>query len=321
MQTPYISKVFHYLPAPGQFVNKLPKYEDGDTQEVMNLKAEALIAGEKNELVTLGGWGGCIVFGFDHTIVNVAGKRDFRILGNAFGANANPRPDPPFGGSCEPGIIMVAYDKNKNGKPDEDEWYEIRGSGNMTAEGEPWYQIAKDKGQDVATYRNYEMTYFRPTSETPQEAGEIDNPGSFTTIKEYIRWKDNQGKEGYKIKNVYHDQSYYPGWIKDDQITYKGIRIADNGISEKEDGSYYVLYAYRYGYVDNFPNLDARSAIDIDWAVDKNGNKVHLPGIDFVKVYNGVDKENGWLGEASTEVAGGQDLHMLGEDVDTIEGI
>lgn len=321
MQTPYISKVFHYLPAPGQFVNKLPKYEDGDTQEVMNLKAEALIAGEKNELVTLGGWGGCIVFGFDHTIVNVAGKRDFRILGNAFGANANPRPDPPFGGSCEPGIIMVAYDKNKNGKPDEDEWYEIRGSGNMTAEGEPWYQIAKDKGQDVATYRDYEMTYFRPTSETPQEAGEIDNPGSFTTIKEYIRWKDNQGKEGYKIKNVYHDQSYYPGWIKDDQITYKGIRIADNGISEKEDGSYYVLYAYRYGYVDNFPNLDARSAIDIDWAVDKNGNKVHLPGIDFVKVYNGVDKENGWLGEASTEVAGGQDLHMLEEDVDTIEGI
>lgn len=93
------------------------------------------------------------MFGFDHTIVNVAGKRDFRILGNAFGANANPRPDPPFGGSCEPGIIMVAYDKNKNGKPDEDEWYEIRGSGNMTAEGEPWYQIAKDKGQDVATYR------------------------------------------------------------------------------------------------------------------------------------------------------------------------
>lgn len=82
-----------------------------------------------------------------------------------------------------------------------------------------------------------------------------------------------------------------------------------------------MLYAYRYGYVDNFPNLDARSAIDIDWAVDKNGNKVHLPGIDFVKVYNGVDKENGWLGEASTEVAGGQDLHMLGEDVDTIEGI
>lgn len=321
MQTPYIAKVFDYLPAPGQFVNKLPKYEEGDTQEVMNLKAAALITGETNELVSLGGWGGYIVFGFDHTIVNLPGKCDFRILGNSFGANANPRPNPPFGGSCEPGIIMVGYDKNGNGKPDEDEWYEIRGSGNVTAENEPWYQIAKDKGQDVHTFRNYEMTYYRPKSEEKEAEGVTDNPNAFIVISRYIRWTDNQNREGYKIKNVYHSQSYYPAWIKADQITYKGIRMADNGISEKADGSYYVLYAYRYGYVDNYPNTDNRSAIDIDWAVDKNGNKVDLPGIDFVKVYNGVDKENGWLGEASTEVAGGEDLHILGKDVNTIEGI
>lgn len=36
--TPYITKVLDYRPAPGQFVNVMPEYEDGDTQESMNKK-------------------------------------------------------------------------------------------------------------------------------------------------------------------------------------------------------------------------------------------------------------------------------------------
>ena len=36
--SPYISQVIDYHPAPGQFVNSLPRYEEGDTQETMNLK-------------------------------------------------------------------------------------------------------------------------------------------------------------------------------------------------------------------------------------------------------------------------------------------
>lgn len=316
-QTPYIKDVFDFLPAPGQFVNDLPKYEPGDTQEIMNNKVKNRISGEKNELISLGGWGGYVVFGFDHTIPNVDGRCDFRVLGNAFGAAANPRPNAPFGGSCEPGVIMVAYDKNKNGKPDDDEWYEIKGSGNTTPETELWYDMALKNKNDARTFSKYEMTYFRPRSEEKEIDGVIDNPKSFAIINNYIKWTDNQGKEGYKIKNVYHRQSYYPGWVKEDKITYKGIRLADNGIDESGQGSYYVLYAYRYGYADNYPNNDDRSAIDIDWAVTKEGKPANLPGIDFVKVINGVDKENGWLGEASTEVTGAQDLHMLGKNIPT----
>ncbi len=316
-RTPYIANVFDYLPAPGQFVNELPKYTEGDTHEDMVAKTGASLIGKNATMITLGGFGGYVVFGFDHTVVNVEGKCDFRINGNAFGALANPRPDAPFGGSCEPGIVMVAYDKNKNGKPDEDEWYEIKGSGNVTAEDEAWYQMAVDNKNDVRTFRDYEMTYYRPKTEEPDEPGTIDHPNHFTTIYKYIRWTDNKGQEGYKIKNVYHKQTYYPAWIKEDKITYKGIRLADNGIDESGQGSYYVLYAYRYGYVDNYPNNHDNSAIDIDWAIDKDGKPANLPGIDFVKVYNGVDKENGWLGEASTEVAGAHDLHMLGANIDT----
>lgn len=72
-------------------------------------------------MISLGGFGGYVVVGFDHTITNVTGKRDFRVLGNAFYSAANPDSDAPEGGSCEPGVIMVAYDKNQNGMPDEDD--------------------------------------------------------------------------------------------------------------------------------------------------------------------------------------------------------
>ena len=64
-------------------------------------------------------------------------------------------------------------------------------------------------------------------------------------------------------------------------------------------------------------NASDDSAIDIDWAVDANGNKVHLPGVDFIKIYTGVNQENGWLGECSTEVKGVEDLHILEQDIET----
>lgn len=322
--SPYIAKVFDYMPAPGQFVNKLPEYEEGDTHSDMVQKANEWLVGADAWTITLGGWGGYVVFGFDHTIVNVAGRRDFRINGNAFGS-AMSRPGAPFGGSCEPGIIMVAYDKNKNGKPDDDEWYEIKGSANFSAESEPWYGIALENGNDRRVIRDYEMTYHRPLSEESKIEAQPDNPNSFASIQNYIYWEDNKNNSGYKAKNVYHNQTYYPAWVEDDKLTFNGIRLPENGINEGENipgmndaNVYFVLYGFRYGYADNYPNIHDNSAIDIDWAIDKEGNRVDLPGIDFVKIYNGVNQENGWLGESSTEVERGTDLHLLGKNIGTI---
>lgn len=290
--SPYIANVFDYLPAPGQFVNQHPKYKEGDTHEDMVVKVAERIAGENSGFITLGGWGGYVTFGFDHTIVNVAGKQDLRIGGNG------------FTDSSEPGIIMVSYDANGNGEPD-DVWYEIVGNGSFTAEKEMWYQDAKDKGNDVATYRNYEMTYYRPVVETTD------------VLKEYIRWTNNigDGEEGYKEKNSYHKQSYYPLWVSEDELTFSGVRLAQNGVKN----TFVQMKSFKYGYVDNHSNTDNKSTIDIDWAIDKDGNKVNLPGIDFVKVYTGVDQENVMIGESSTEVSNGSDLHMMGEDIDSIE--
>ena len=114
--SPYITQVLDYRPAPGQFVNTMPSYEEGDTQETMNAKVLSTIGNGKNGVITLGAYGGYVVVGFDHTIQNVEGEKDFRIVGNAFIGNS------------EPAIVMVAYDKNQNGKPDADEWYELAGS-------------------------------------------------------------------------------------------------------------------------------------------------------------------------------------------------
>lgn len=305
----YITKVIDFMPAVGQYTNVLPSYEEGDTQESMNQKVLNAIGNGNRSMISLGGFGGYVTVGFDHTIENKPGLRDFRVLGNAFYSAANPNPDAPVGGSCEPGVIMVAYDKNKNGVPDDDEWYEIAGSAHNNPEGEAWYQMAVNAGNDVNTYKDYQITYYRPEKE----------PTTAEEKEQYIRWEDNQGNSGYKVKNSFHNQPYFPQWFEGEKLTFNGTCLPQNGIDESGKGTYFVLYKFRYGYADNEQNTKDDACIDIDWAVNSKGQKVNLPGVDFIKIYCGVNQENGWLGECSTEVSGVEDLHILGEEVATRE--
>ena len=292
--SPYISKVLDYRPAPGQFVNELPKYVEGDTQEDMNRKAFNVIGKNNLGQITLGGYGGYVVLGFDHTIQNVAGLRDFRIMGNA------------FEGSSEPGIVMVSVDANHNGLAD-DEWYELAGSAHRDLAGETWLDQAKAAGNDVNLYSNYEITYYRPLTE-PEDEKDFGS---------YIRWEDNQGKSGYRAKNVYHAQPYYPLWLSEEELTFRGTCLPQNGVDTSGEGTHFVCFNFGFGYVDNDVNDSTGATFDIDWAVDASGRKVELEGIDFIKIYTGVNQENGWIGECSTEVIGAEDLHILGEKIDS----
>ena len=76
----YITKVLEYRPAPGQFVNQLPQYNEGDTQDDMNRKVLESIGNNNKGTVSLGGYGGYVIVGFDHTIENRAGLRDYSIM-------------------------------------------------------------------------------------------------------------------------------------------------------------------------------------------------------------------------------------------------
>lgn len=308
--TPYITRVLDYVPAPGQFVNTLPEYEEGDTQEDMNRKALEYIGNDNRSMITLGGYGGYVILGFDHTIQNVIGKRDFRITANAFYADANPNPDAPVGGSCEPGIVMVSLDVNKNGLAD-DAWYELWGSAHINPKQEAWYNMAEKNGNNVNRYFDYAITYERPTEEpTPQ--GMHDFP-------DYCNWTDNKGNKGSVKKNAFHKQHYYPDWIKENKLTFHGTCLPANYIDESGQGTYYVGYKFAYGYVDNELNTKDDACFDISWARNSKGQKVRLPGVDFIKIYNGTNQYAGWLGEISTEVTGAYDLHLTNEEIKTIE--
>ena len=285
--SPYISRVYEYCPAPGQFVNEMPKYEPGDTYESILQKCEESISGTNDVMISLGAYGGYVTFGFDHTVINVAGEKDFRIWGNAFYELTSPDAK---GGSAEPGIVMVSYDRNCNGEPD-DEWYELAGSEYYKPE----------------TRHNYSITYRRPDPSAPAEE---DETGFLDNIR-YIPWTDSEGNSGFVAKNIFHSQSYYPQWVAADEMTFSGSLLAPNGIDLSGTGRYYVLYAYDWGYVDNHPNDFADlNSFDISRAVDRNGNPVALPGIDFVRVYTGLNQYCGWLGETSTELSGARDLHI-----------
>ncbi len=288
----YISTVHEYHPAPGQFINELPKYEDGDNAESMRRKAEESISGKNDVMISLGNYGGYVIFSFDHTVVNVPGQYDFKIHGNAFYASSNPNPSvTDAGGSSEPGIVMVSQDMNGNGIPDD-----------------PWYELAGSEYHSPATLHGYSVSYYR----TPQ--GHIPTPGLTASITDtsYILYKGSDGVDGYVEKNTFHTQDYWPKWLNDDIMTFSGSRLAPNAVDESHQGSYYVLYAYPWGYVDNHPNEKGDlSSFNIEWAVNASGKRVHLEGIDFIKVYTGVNQQCGWLGETSTEVCRAEDLHIL----------
>lgn len=260
----YILAVDEYKPAPGQFINTLPAYKEGDDSETMAQKCTAAIANNAGGMVTLGGYGGYITFHFDHSIANIQNENDFYIAGNA------------FAGSSEPGVVMVSKDVNGNGIAD-DPWYELAGS-------------ADTDSADKVIY-NYEITY---TAAPMQD----------------IPWTDNQGNNGTVDRNTFHGQEYFPLWIES-PLVFQGTLLPSNCYDSSGNGTYWVLNAYRYGYVDNLPNSDRDGcSFNIEWAVDNNRQPFHLDFVDFVRVYTGVNQKAGWLGETSTEVCGAEDLHL-----------
>lgn len=270
----YADTVFEYCPAPCQYMNTFTTaYKEGYT--MANILRDATASIKNGSTLTLGAFGGYIVVGFNHTIKHVPGSYDFKVYGNSYISMYDTKTG-KSGGSAEPGIVWVSQDTNGNGLPD-DEWYELAGS---------------EYGKNTET-RNYTITYYRPSPANGD-----------------VKWTDNKGNSGYVYRNEFHSQSsYYPAWMPD-KMSFSGTRLADNAVNEGENGTqYWVGYCYDWGYADNYPNSAEQSQFKIDWAVDANGNKVNLSGIDFVKITTAVNQSCGWMGEISTEVLGVQDLH------------
>ncbi len=255
-----LKAVIDYRPAIGQWVNELPKYADGDGQAEMN--AKVLKALQEHELVTLGGFGGYLVLEFDRPITNAEGY-DFKIFGNA------------FAGSSEAGIVCVANDDNANGKPDDEEWCELKGSA---------YDLP-------TTIKKYSITYGRWTFA-------IDGaPETYTGCA----WTDNQGEKGQIYQNSYHEQVYYPLWIEQDGYTLSGTRLEPR--VKKVSESITMLEPFEWGYVDNYPNANQDgNSFDIANAVDGKGQSKKLKDAKWIKVYTAINRVLPRIGEVSTEI-------------------
>lgn len=281
----FISNVFDFSPAPGQFVNEIPEWEEGDSyQEILQKAAENIVGSANAGMISLGSFGGYVVFGFDHPVANRHGFYDFKVYGNAVISNSELD-----GGNCEPGIIWVSTDTNGNGRPD-DEWYELKGS--------EW--------SHPSTIRNYSVTYRHPsTNASPKTHPDF----KFVTDAEYIEWSDSEGDSGFMWKNSAHDQCYWPLWDNNkEEITLTGTLLAPNALLLNDKGTNVVLRAYEWGYADNRPNSDC-PGFNIDHAVDAAGHSVLLEKVDFIKVQTATLQNCWWFGEASTEVTGAEDLH------------
>lgn len=287
-------EVLELHPAPGQFVNTLPKATAESTHEdVCKTATENLNTG-KGE-IHLGTYGGYITVKFDHPVQNKRGS-DLRITGNGFYANADPvYGNQTIGGSFEPGIVYVGVgDDVKTCK-----WYELAGSEYYTTE-----------------IHDFSITYHKPTAEKG------DHVQKWSTYDDYIKWEatwtDKNGEPrdstGYHMKNSFHNQSYWPLWEEGETLTFKGGKLPNNAIDYgTANVPYWVQYRYAkdsYGYVDASLNADDYSTFDIDWAVDEEGNHVDLDEINFIKVVCGIFQYCSWMGETSTEVSGFKDLHL-----------
>ena len=295
--SPYMAHVYDFLPAPGQFVNSVPAYKPGYTQDSINALVETALCGKANgTTISLGSFGGYIVFGFDHPVVN-SHDYDVRIYGNSFQSNAVTD---QAGGSCEPGVIMVGVDMDGDGVPSAgDRWYEIKGSS---------YGMCQ---------HGFEVTYYRPDESKVKVPHE---KWKFINDIEYVHWTSNDADNpgGYVWRNTFHNQPYWPQWREDTVLTFRGTRLPNLSVdmSNNGAGTNWFQPFFGEGYADNLPN-DQEPGFKIDWAVDEDGNPVDLDHIDFVKVYSGQLDYCGWLGEVSTEVCGAEDLHPDAES-DTV---
>lgn len=151
--------------------------------------------------------------------------------------------------------------------------------------------VGPNPGKIIADTKGYEITYYRPEP-----------------ANQNVSWKDNQGNEGEILRNSFHNQeSYYPVWIQENEITFRGTRLKDNAVPEN---GLWVGYCYPWGYADNHRNDKEGSNFKIDWAIDSNGESIVLDCIDFVKIMTAVNQDAGQMGEISTEVTTVENLHF-----------
>ena len=266
---------YFLLPAPAQHINR------GNATQVRPFNTQAEVnayiynnPGTREYGGSIGAWGGYIVVGFDHSIVNSGGEYDLEIEGNA------------FKGWSEPGIVWVMQDENGDGLPN-DTWYELKGS------------EYKKEGY----IRDYAVTYYKGRArkaiaweDNCGNSGTIDYLHEHTPATMYPRWLSDESYTlvGTRLRDIVKEVR--PGYWE--TVSF--------------DWGYVDNYSpLDMGSDDGNPNAQMTgNHMRISDAVTYDDKPANLQYIDFVKIQTGVNAKAGWLGEVSTEVGGIRDFKL-----------
>jgi len=284
--SPFAVRVLVFAPAPGQFVNH-PDF---------NVPERALgpplgggtSAPNNTSVVSLGGFGGYIVLGYDHTVVddplNPFGM-DAIIFGNAYWVGGNPNRH-----WAECAMIEISLDENENGLAD-DPWYLIPGT-----------HIIDPPSQFVIVQWDDDIKdgYYPPDDESWIPAG---NSGTWQTEAFALPTAvfgaavvTNPTAKG-NSEGIYGYGDYSPtlvlGDLDGDDIV-DDTTITPQQFYTTPDDPLAVGMTVGSGGGDAF---------DIAWAIDPiTGDAAELYGFDFIRLTSAVDSVSPILGEKSAEI-------------------
>lgn len=295
--SPFATRVLAFNPAPGQFVQNPDCNDPARALGPPGIDG-GIAAPDNTKCVSLGGFGGSITLGFDHSIYrNPFNPRgvDVIVFGNAFLLGADP-----LRRHCEPGVIEVSRDDNANRLAD-DAWYLIPGAhlaAPITLTQKIWNADTLNPTWVPPGHTGVFSTAAYQLPNPPFSSSPIQvNPGpseiiwGYADIASSLKLGDTDGDDVVDNPLADPDRFYT---VPDDPFAL--------GIS---------------------PGSGGGSSIAIAWAVDPaTGDSANLDRIDFVRISTAVDAISPIFGEISTEVSAVADVApVYTPDVDQSGGI
>jgi len=285
-ESPFATRVLEYRPAPGQFVN------DGNFNDPIRALGPPVGAGlfepSNESVVSLGGFGGFIVLGFDHTVeddpLNPMGL-DAIIFGNAFFVGGNPNRR-----WSECATVEISLDENRNGVAD-DAWYLIPGSHLPPPERYLAYVVWDDDLAD-GIYPPSEASWIPEGRDGVWATSAYTLRDALFAAVIVINPSPSPDREGI---HGYADHS--PTVVLGD-FDADGL-VDDSSIAPEE---FYIRPddPFEVGISAGSCGGDA---LDIAWAVDAaTGEPANLPGFDFIRITTANATVSIAFGEKSAEI-------------------
>ena len=220
-----------------------------------------------NMLVSLGNFGGYIIYRFDQLITNDPNHPygvDFVVRGNNYGTN--------HFGFYEPANVLVSQD------------------------GKTWYTLAGSDHYSNHAYWDYTITY----STSTVYGGASGTAADWTDSMGY-------SGTSYLYPNKALYPLFPWTAENDTSITVTGTLLGGKGTTRNEIFDVAVpKWGYAdtcYNGLNPYTGAEGGEVFDLDWAVDENGQPVKLDWVKYVKVQTASNVDGGGIGEKSTEVS------------------